>query len=69
MTGISLERKRKFVIASMALFMTFVGLLAGFVEGSTWAESVRWIVGLYGGVEALEGVGHAVADAYKNRSA
>lgn len=69
MNGISLERKRKFVIAAMALFMSFVGMLAGFVAGPTWAESVRWIVGLYGGVEALEGIGGAVAGAFKNRSA
>lgn len=58
--------KRKFTVALLALFMSFGLAVAGRIDGGNWQWCVTAIVGLYGAVEAAEGVGHSVA---KNRSA
>lgn len=54
----SLERKRKFLIALLALVFTLGLAMAGKVDGGQWVTAVGLIVGLYGGAEALEGRGH-----------
>lgn len=54
-----LNRRRKFVIAAVALVMTFVLALFDVVDGSNWVGAVSAIVGLYGGAEAAEGFAHA----------
>lgn len=53
----SVERKRKFTIALVALVMSFVLALVGTVDGGNWVAVTGLIVGLYGGAEALEGFG------------
>lgn len=52
---LSVERKRKFTIAALALVMSFVLALTGTVDGGNWVAAVGLIVGLYSGAEALEG--------------
>lgn len=59
----TLDRKRKFVVAMTALVMTFVLALKQFVDGGEWVMAVGLIVGLYGGAEALEGRAHARSEA------
>lgn len=49
------ERKRKFIIAFVALCMTFVLALLDVVDSGGWVGSVGLIVGLYATAEAAEG--------------
>jgi len=51
------DRKRKFLVAVIALVMSFILALMGILEGSQWPLTVAAIVGLYGGSEAAEGFG------------
>lgn len=51
-----LERKRKFVIALVALLASLGLAIGGVVEGGEWVTAVGLIVGLYGGAEAWEGI-------------
>lgn len=52
---LSLERRRKFAIALVALVMSFVLALIKVVDGANWVAVTGLIVGLYAGSEALEG--------------
>lgn len=55
----TLERKRKFLVAMVALVFSFALSLAGIVDGGNWVAVTAAIVGLYGGAEAVEGFAHA----------
>lgn len=53
----TLDRKRKFVIALLSLLFTLGLAMGGVVDGGQWVTAVGLIVGLYGGTEAYEGRG------------
>ena len=49
-----LRGKRKFVVALLALCMSFVLALAGILAGGQWVTAIGFVVGLYGAANVGE---------------